>query len=408
MPLNAAIDYLGNRDIGDFVIRPSGQGNDHLNITWKLSAENIVHLDIKEGFKGEGDTISKHLTLDKEIYESLDEIIERYIKPCNHLINQIRDHKKFLEATLEYVKETLVEEKKNDQNFIPYYMSFISEAPQYLILSYIPRHYEVMHEYIKIKPDGLVFHEQKFGQLKRLITWFKAMLKTPEYQKYLEHTVPPAFDLNKKNRDLRVKEEFAVKKEGRDPKREKKREKDSVYKQRPTDNVKRRRTGSDEENRYSSRGSQPWGQNGWDDNNDNQRDWNPDWDPKQSRGKGRIVVYAVKREGDAGRSRSRSRSQDRRSRQDIMSSRRGGKKSVASKESFNSEYLQHAWGAGNGNDGEEWQKVDPDQNDTWGAKSEIKNENEWGTAQSRNDAWEPWGQDSRNNRNNNMNQEDTW
>lgn len=286
MPLGAAIDYLNSREIGDFVIRPSGQGNDHLNITWKLSGENVVHLDIKEGFKGEGDTISKHLTLDKEMYESLDEIIERYIKPCNHLINQIRDHKKFLEATLEYVKETLVEEKKNDPNVIPYYMNFISEAPQYLILSYIPRHFEVMHEYIKIKPDGLVFHEQKFGQLKRLITWFKSMLKTPEYQKYLEHTVPPSFDLNKKNRDLRVKEEFNVKKEGRDPKREKKREKDSVYKQRPTDHVKRRRTGSDEENRYSSRGSQPWGENGWNENNDNQRDWNPDWDPKQSRGRG--------------------------------------------------------------------------------------------------------------------------
>lgn len=92
-----------------------------------------------------------------------------------------------------------------------------------------------------------------------------------------------------------------------------------------------------------------------------------------------------------------------------MSSRRGGKKSVASKESFNSEYLQHAWGTGNANDADGWAKMDPDQNDTWGAKSEIKNENEWAAGQSRNDAWEPWGQDSRTNRNNNnRDTEENW
>lgn len=159
MSLLAAQEYLSERDIGDFVIRPSSKGTDHLNITWKLASEKIVHLDIKEGIKGPNDMISKHLTLDKDIYESLDEIIERYIKPCNEFVLQIKQHKKFMDEDIEYVKQTLIDEKKNEPTLIPYYISFSVQIPQFLVLSYIPKHYDIKHEYIKIKPDGLQFHD---------------------------------------------------------------------------------------------------------------------------------------------------------------------------------------------------------------------------------------------------------
>jgi transcription elongation factor SPT6 len=286
--LSTAQEYLGEREVGDFVIRPSGQGLDHLNITWKLSNDNIVHLDIVEGIKGPNDMISKHLTLDKETYESLDEIIERYIKPCNIIVSQIREHKKFMDEPLDFVKETLLQEKNNDQTFIPYYMSFVPEAPQLLILSYIPRYFDVQHEYIKIKPDGLMFHDTKFAGIKKLIAWFKTALKTPEYQKYIEHITPLPFDLNSDKR--RIKDEAYIKKEGRDPKREKKKEKDSVYKQRPIDNVRRRRPrDADEENKLRRKSNSGWGREDWDDQGEN-KEWAQEWDAnaKYSRDKGRI------------------------------------------------------------------------------------------------------------------------
>ena len=56
----AAQEYLAEREVGDFVIRPSSKGTENLNITWKLASEKIVHLDIKEGIKGPNDMISKH------------------------------------------------------------------------------------------------------------------------------------------------------------------------------------------------------------------------------------------------------------------------------------------------------------------------------------------------------------
>jgi transcription elongation factor SPT6 len=193
--MNAAIDYLSERDVGDFVIRPSSKGMDNLNITWKLSSENIVHLDVREGPKGQNDIISKTLRLDREVYDSLDEIIERYIKLCNNLVAQIRDHKKFMDEPLENVREALVLEKKSDPSLIPYYVSFTPEVSQYLILSYIPKHFDVKSEYIKIKPENLLFHDRKFSSIKLLIAWFKSKLKTSEYQKYLDNT-PSLYEIS--------------------------------------------------------------------------------------------------------------------------------------------------------------------------------------------------------------------
>lgn len=71
-----------------------------------------------------------------------------------------------------------------------------------------------------------------------------------------------------------------------------------------------------------------------------------------------------------------------------------GKKSVASKQSFTSEYLHNAWGTNNNND-EGWDKLDNGEgNDTWGAKSEIKTENEWGgvNQSTKNEEWGQWNE----------------
>ena len=195
--LTAAQEYLQEREIGDFVIRPASKGSLFLNITWKISTDNIAHLEIKEGMKANNDIISKQLTLDKDNYESLDEIIERYIKPCNNLVAQIREHKKYMDMPLDYVKQTLIDEKKNDSTTIPYYISFTPELPQFLILSYIAKQFDIKHEHIKIKPEALHFHNNKFATIRKLIAWFKQKLKTPEYQKYLENT-QNFFDLSGK------------------------------------------------------------------------------------------------------------------------------------------------------------------------------------------------------------------
>lgn len=343
--LSAAVEYLSERDIGDFVIRPSSKGMDNLNITWKLSSDNIVHLDIREGPKGQNDIISKNLRLDREVYDSLDEIIERYIKSCNNLVAQIRDHKKFIDEPLENVRDALIQEKKSDPSLIPYYVSFAPEVSQYLILSYIPKHFDVKSEYIKIKPENLLFHDRKFSSIKLLIAWFKSKLKTPEYQKYLDNT-PSLYEISNR----RIQDTFNAQPERRGV---------QVKKQ------PRRRDENDD-----SRGGQM------------EEEW---------------ATGRLKEIKNENISRSRSRSQEKEHRkaaerkEDVS---KKGKKSAVSKYSRTSEFLHNAWGTNN-NQGETWDDIKDDKED-WGAKSEIKTETDWGLkskADTKNEGWENWNED---------------
>ena len=67
-----------------FIFRPStSRGQDYINLTWKFYNNVIVHLPIKEGYKSSNETISKELTMEGEVYGSLDEIIESFISKCN-------------------------------------------------------------------------------------------------------------------------------------------------------------------------------------------------------------------------------------------------------------------------------------------------------------------------------------
>ena len=75
MAFGTCCEYLKERGIGDFLFRPSSKGSNNLNITWKFYHNNIVNIDIKEGYKGPNDIISSILKLDKEEYENIDEII---------------------------------------------------------------------------------------------------------------------------------------------------------------------------------------------------------------------------------------------------------------------------------------------------------------------------------------------
>ena len=63
MSISAACDYLLDKKDGDFVIRPSSKGTNHLNITWKFYENCYVHLDIVEGSKAPNELIAKKLYL---------------------------------------------------------------------------------------------------------------------------------------------------------------------------------------------------------------------------------------------------------------------------------------------------------------------------------------------------------
>jgi transcription elongation factor SPT6 len=99
MTFQEALDYFEDKETGEFVIRPSSRGLDHLTITWKLK-DTIVHVDVLEKekpYRG-SPMLGKKLVIGKETYESLDELTERYVKPVLDFSTDMLKFRSFMEG----------------------------------------------------------------------------------------------------------------------------------------------------------------------------------------------------------------------------------------------------------------------------------------------------------------------
>jgi len=129
-----------------------------LTLTWKFYEKNIVHIDIRELDKAIGANIGSKLQISDEFYENLQEIVERYITPCNRSIREILQHPKFLKCIGDDdLKKALEQEKQEDSARIPYRFTISDKYPQYVIMGYIPKK-DLVREFIKVKPRGYFFH----------------------------------------------------------------------------------------------------------------------------------------------------------------------------------------------------------------------------------------------------------
>ena len=160
-------------------------------MTWKFYDNNIVHIDIKELDKAIGANIGSKLQISDEQYENIQEIVERYIHPCNRSLREVIQHQKFLKVKdLDELKKALENEKSEDNSRIPYRFSILDKYPQYIILAYIPKK-DVVKEFIKVKPRGYFFHHQYHYPFQNMINWFKQEFRTKEYQRYIRKTGSP-------------------------------------------------------------------------------------------------------------------------------------------------------------------------------------------------------------------------
>jgi hypothetical protein len=52
----------------------------------------------------------------------------------------------------------------------------------------MPKESKIVKELIRVKDNGLFFHDQNFSNLKELTMWFKTNFTTKDYQKYIPKT----------------------------------------------------------------------------------------------------------------------------------------------------------------------------------------------------------------------------
>ena len=194
--LRTACEELFNKDIGECIFRPSSRGQDHLTCTWKFYDFIYTHLDIIEEGKPALNMLGTKFRISTEVFESLQEIIDRYVTPCAELTKEAIGHPKFKDSISggsKLIENLLVQEKRSRPSTIPYYFTIRQEYPQYFVLFYLPKE-EITIEYIKVKPKGFFFHEAYHPNINFLISWFKRHYSDRTYKSQLTRSKAPVID----------------------------------------------------------------------------------------------------------------------------------------------------------------------------------------------------------------------
>ncbi|KAF2133834.1 transcription elongation factor Spt6 [Dothidotthia symphoricarpi CBS 119687] len=96
-----AEEYLGTKEPGELVIRPSSKGFNHLVVTWKVSASAYQHLDVLELNKPNQFSLGKKLTIGKSVYTDLDELIVNHVEAMARKVTEITRDERFQNGTKE-------------------------------------------------------------------------------------------------------------------------------------------------------------------------------------------------------------------------------------------------------------------------------------------------------------------
>lgn len=96
-----AEEYLGSKEVGDAVIRPSSKGFDHLAVTWKVGENSFQHIDVLEMNKANEYSIGKQLRVGKQVYSDLDELIVSHVQAMARKVAELTRDERFQKGTKE-------------------------------------------------------------------------------------------------------------------------------------------------------------------------------------------------------------------------------------------------------------------------------------------------------------------
>ncbi|TMW63289.1 hypothetical protein Poli38472_002230 [Pythium oligandrum] len=156
----SAMQELRKGTEGDVVIRPSTLGSDHLTLTWKMLDGVYRHFDILELNKPSEARLGEKLMIKEETFDSIDELVARFVDPMNDLVREVVQFKYFKNISLEEVHEDLIKQKKAHPSRIPYIIHLYNKFPGCFSITFIAR--TTPHScHMEVKSGGFRF----FGRI---------------------------------------------------------------------------------------------------------------------------------------------------------------------------------------------------------------------------------------------------
>ncbi|SCV03030.1 LAMI_0H04918g1_1 [Lachancea mirantina] len=174
-----AEDYLRSKERGDFVIRQSSRGDDHLSITWKLDKDLFQHIDIQEREKENPLALGRILIVEGQQYHDLDQIIVEYLQNKIRLLNEITSNEKFKKGTRKDVTKFIEDYSKVNPNRSVYYFSFNYENPGWFYLMFKINAQSKLYVWnVRLTHTGFFLVNYNYPTVIQLCNGFKTLLKS--------------------------------------------------------------------------------------------------------------------------------------------------------------------------------------------------------------------------------------
>lgn len=162
----------GDAAVGEALIRPSSQNCDSLAVHWVVRPGSIKIIEVVEEDKDADTSVGNRLRIKNEVYESIDELLGRYVAPMNDRVEEIQHHRKFKDLHEDEIVNKLVALKKAHPAQIFYFFCWNDSHPGYASLRFIlgstPRHFP-----IGLTPEGFQWQRKVYNNLDRLVNDFK-------------------------------------------------------------------------------------------------------------------------------------------------------------------------------------------------------------------------------------------
>ncbi|EED89929.1 SUPT6H,-like protein to suppressor of ty 6 [Thalassiosira pseudonana CCMP1335] len=162
----------GDAMVGEALIRPSNKSVDSLAVHWMVRPGCIKVIEVLEEDKDTDASIGNRLIIKREVYESIDELLGRYIAPMNDRVEEVIHHRKFMDKLEDEVDAKIVEMKQAQPKGVFYHVCWSESYPGYVSLRFIMNRTPRNHT-IGITPDGFAWGSMNFNSMDRLLNAFK-------------------------------------------------------------------------------------------------------------------------------------------------------------------------------------------------------------------------------------------
>lgn len=164
----------GDAMVGEALIRPSKSDADRLAVHWVVRPGVVQCIEVVEVDKETDASIGRILKIKEEEYGSIDEILGRYIAPLNDRVEEVMNHRKYIDR-LENDVDVYLEEQKQKTSGPVYNLCWDEKWPGIVSLRYITNK-TVRQHHITLTPDGFQWNEnnkEQYKNLDRLLNAFK-------------------------------------------------------------------------------------------------------------------------------------------------------------------------------------------------------------------------------------------